>query len=143
VSTTPIGGLLMIGDSDSKQHPIPAASGLLLNPPSTILHSLGKLGRADVSTASAYSINQKIVSLLLTHLLLPHTICYHIQMQAVEDWFVTNGMSSLQMDVPFLIVATSMYATTVLSILQHMTATTKQSSVLTRQLNRRDPILPL
>ena len=84
MSTTPIVGLLMIGNFDSKLHPIPAASGLLWNPISIILHLPGKLEQPDVSTALAYSINQKIASLPLVHLL-PHPICYHIQIQAAED----------------------------------------------------------
>jgi len=68
VNTRIISGWHMIAVFGSLLLPSPTASGLLLNPPSIILLSLGKPEPTDVNTASVYFTNQRIVSLLLIRL---------------------------------------------------------------------------
>ena len=118
--------------------PSPTASGLLLNPPSIILLSRGKLEPTDVNTALAYFTNQRIASLLLIQ---PpsHMSCRPTKLQAVADLFVANGTSSMLRDAPFLIADMSTYVITVLITQRHGITITKQCSVLILQLDSQYP----
>jgi len=65
VNTRIIDGWHRITIFGSLRLPSPTASGLLLNPPSIILLSLGKTEPTNVNTVSVYFTNRRIVSLLL------------------------------------------------------------------------------
>ena len=119
----------MIAAFGSLRPPSPAASGLLLNLPSIILLSLGKLEPTNANTTSAYFTNLRIMSLLLIQLPF-HMNCHLNEQQAVADLFVANGMSILSRNAHFPIADTSTYVTTVPTTQQHRIAITKQCSVL-------------